>query len=103
MAPPVTRSSSDTRATLVSDAIFQAINNRLTSLTQDLTDIRNDVTDLKITITGFKKEIPHTIEELTEEQQNYDERLDRLTLKIPAGYGQLVEQAEQAVLPAVRL
>jgi archaellum component FlaC len=83
MAPPVTRSSSDSQtSTTTSDPILQAINNRLISITQNLTDIRNDVTDLKITITGFKKEIPHTIEELTDEQRNYDERLDRLTLKI---------------------
>ena len=83
MAPPVTRSSSDSQAsTAASDPILQAINDRLISITQDLTDICNDVTDLKVTITGLKKEIPHTIEELTEEQRNYDERLDRLTLKI---------------------
>ena len=82
MAPPVTRSSSDSRAsTAASDPILQAINVRLISITQDLTDIRNDVIDLKVTITSLKKEIL-TIEELTEEQRNYDERLDRLTLKI---------------------
>lgn len=76
MVLPATWSSPDPQVPSISDPILQTINDQLTSITHDLTNICNDITDLKRTITDFKKEIPHCIEELADEQCNYDECFD---------------------------